>query len=120
MLPLELQTTVEGTLRKQRNKSNLPIDFSEAQLFYCHARSQGRNCSNGWWTSNALDSFRDSGVADELCYPYVAKDQNCTNLCTDWLSRARKITAWHRITSPEKMKEWISTKGPLAALFFGL
>jgi C1A family cysteine protease len=72
--------TVEGTFRRQRNNPGLAVDYSEAQLFYCYARSQGRNCSNGWWPNNALDFFRDSGVADESCYLYTAGDQNCTNL----------------------------------------
>jgi C1A family cysteine protease len=109
--------TVEGTFRRQRNNPGLALDYSEAQLFYCYARSQGRNCSNGWWPNNALDFFRDSGVADESCYPYTAGDQNCTNLCSDWMNRATKITAWHRITSTAQIKEWISTRGPLSACF---
>ncbi len=112
--------TTEGTLRRQRNKPNLPVDYSEARLFYCYARSQGRTCFGdfgGWWPEKALDFFRDDGVADELCYPYVARDQNCTNLCSNWESRVTKITGWHQITSPAKMKEWISTKGPLIACF---
>jgi len=121
--------TVEGTFRRQRNNPSLAVDYSEAQLFYCYARSQGRTCADapgcvathsctgGWWASAALDAFRDSGVADELCYPYIAGDQNCTNLCSDWVNRATKITAWHQIDSPAQMKEWISTRGPLIACF---
>ena len=120
--------TVEGTFRRQRNNPSLAVDYSEAQLFYCYARNQGRTCADpigctgsactgGWWTSAAFDVFRDGGVADEVCYPYTAGDQNCTNLCSDWMNRATKITAWHRITNTAQMKEWISTRGPLAACF---
>src|SRR5262245_31738893 len=79
--------TVEGTFRRQRGDPNLAIDLSEAQLFNCIARSQGRNCSNGWWVDPALNGCRDNGVADEACYPYTAGDQNCTNLCSDWQNR---------------------------------
>jgi C1A family cysteine protease len=114
---------VEGTVRKQRNNPNLAADYSEAHLFYCHARSEGRVCgppnnpNAGWWPDHALNKFRDIGVADETCYPYTAGDQNCSNLCSDWQSRATKITGWRRLTSPSEMKEWISTRGPLEACF---
>ncbi len=109
--------TVEGSFKRQRNNPSLNVNYSEAHLYYCHARSEGRTCGNGWWTSKALDAFRNKGVVDDACYPYTAKDQNCTNLCSDWKNRLTKITGWHRITSTAKMKEWISTKGPLVACY---
>ena len=112
--------TVEGTLRVQTNNPNLGVDLSEAHLFYCQARSQGRMCSGangGWWVPPALDCFKNTGVADEPCYPYTGGDQNCTNLCANWQSRVTKIMNWHAITNPADMKTWISTKGPLAACF---
>ena len=105
--------TVEGTARVAANNPNLAIDLSEAQLFYCHARAQGRNCGNGWWVDPALDCFKNPGVADEACYPYTAGDQNCTNLCGDWQNRATRITDWHKITAAADMKTWLSTRGPL-------
>jgi C1A family cysteine protease len=109
--------TVEGAARRLRNNPDLAIDLSEAHLFYCQARSQGRNCGNGWWVPPALDCFKNTGVADDTCYPYTAGDQNCTNLCSDWQNRVTKITAWHSITSAAAMKDWISTKGPLGTCF---
>jgi C1A family cysteine protease len=51
--------TVEGTFRSQRSNPNLAVDLSEAHLYYCHARSEGRTCANGWWSANALNAFRD-------------------------------------------------------------
>lgn len=109
--------TAEGALRWQRGNPNLNIDLSEAQLFYCWARAEGRNCGNGWWPDNALNALRDKGVADEACYPYKAGDQNCTNLCSDWQSRATRISGWHKITSVQDMKTWLSTRGPLDGCF---
>lgn len=109
--------TAEGALRWQRSNPNLNIDLSEAQLFYCLARAEGRNCGNGWWPDNALNALRDKGVADEACYPYKAGDQNCTNLCSDWQSRVTKIVGWHKITSVQDMKTWLSTRGPLDGCF---
>ncbi len=46
--------TVEGTLRFSRSDPNLAVDYSEAHLFYCHARAESRNCGNGWWVDSAM------------------------------------------------------------------
>lgn len=110
--------TVESTFRVQRGNAGLAIDLSEAQLFYCYARSEGNNCGTGWWPQNSFNFFQSSGVSDEACYPYTASDQNCTNLCGDWQSRVTKITGQTVLTgNPAGMKEWISTKGALSACF---
>ncbi len=109
--------TVEGTFRRQRNDPTLAVDLSEAELFYCIARAQGRNCGNGWWCDKGLDAFKTDGVVDEACYPYTAGDQNCTNRCADWQNRLTRITNWHTVTSAADMKTWISTRGPLSCAF---
>lgn len=108
---------VEGALRVAINDGLYPIDLSEAHLFYCHARGQGRNCGNGWWVPPALDAYKSPGVADDPCYPYTAGDQNCTNLCSNWANRALKISGWHAISSIADMKSWLSTRGPLVACY---
>src|SRR6478736_3044130 len=104
--------TVEGTFRKQLGDSNLDVDYSEAQLYYCYG---DKNCGDGWNPGDALDNFKNDGVADESCYPYTAKDQDC-NLCQNWHKRLTKITGWHSLGfftdfSPTDMKKWISTRG---------
>lgn len=109
--------TVEGTTRLRWNQPDLAIDLSEAHLFYCHARNQGRTCGNGWWVPPALDACRDIGVSDEACYPYTPGDQNCTNLCGDWQARVVKISAWQEIGTAASMKDWLVSRGPLAACF---
>lgn len=111
---------VEAAVRISMGDPNYAVDLSEAHLFYCHARAQGRRCSGssgGWWVPPALDAYKNPGVADEACYPYVGSDQDCSGLCPDWANRARKITAWHAIGSIAQMKDWLSTKGPLVACF---
>jgi len=108
---------IEGTLRVSIGDPTYPTDLSEAHLFHCHARAQGRRCNNGWWVPPALDCYKNPGVATEDCYPYTASDQNCTNLCTDWASRVTRISAWHTISSITAMKEWLSTRGPLVACY---
>ncbi|MEB3335612.1 MAG: C1 family peptidase [Cyanobacteriota bacterium] len=109
--------TVEGTYRRQLNNPTFAVDLSEAHLFYCIARAQGRNCSNGWWCDKGLDAFKTDGVVDEACYPYVAGDQNCSNRCADWQNRLTRISGWRTLTSVSDMKEWIATKGPLSCAF---
>jgi C1A family cysteine protease len=108
---------IEGRYRRQRNDGNLAVDLSEAQLFYCYGRQQGRNCGNGWWPDQALECVKTGGLADEGSYPYTAGDQNCTNLASDWQTRAIKITGEKKMTSSADMKTWISTRGPLTACF---
>ena len=108
---------MEGTFRVQRSDANLDVDLSEAQLFYCYGRDQGRNCGNGWWPDQALDAVKNGGLADEACYPYTAGDQECTNLCGDWQSRAIKISDHHGVGSPADIKTWVSTRGPVSACF---
>lgn len=109
---------METTYRVGRGDANAPADFSEAQLFYCHGRAAGRNCSNGWWPDPALAACRDTGVTFEEYYPYTAGDQNCTGLNADWRNRLARVTGFRNLTSnPAAMKEWISTRGALPACF---
>jgi C1A family cysteine protease len=107
--------TMENVYRFTR-RTTTPIDLSEAQLFYCYARNEGRNCSNGWWPDRALTNARDSGVTFEDYYPYTAGDQNCSNLNADWPNRLAKVTAFENISgNAAKMKESISGYGSVTA-----
>lgn len=108
---------IEGTARKGKGDPALPIDLSEAHLFYCHGRAQGRTCDNGWIPDEALEACHTLGVADEACYPYVAGDQNCSGRCSDWEQRVAKVTAFHALTPTADMKQWIVEEGPLTACF---
>lgn len=108
---------VEGTLRVSEHNPNLPIDLSEAQLFYCYAEARdGRNCDIGWWPDRALHYIQTDGVVDEVCFPYTDHDQPC-KLCSDSASRSIKIASAKTLRSPADMKNWISTNGPLIACF---
>lgn len=108
--------TVEGRLRVQIGNPDYAVDYAEAHLFYCIAKSQGRNCGNGWWVGPALDGFKNPGIVDEACFPYTAGDQDC-KLCSGWEGRVTKIDGWTTITNAAQMKEYLSTKGPLATCF---
>jgi C1A family cysteine protease len=108
--------TVESTASYERRDPNLVLDLSEAQLFYCWAKAEGRNCSNGWWPERALINIRDKGLTFEDYFKYTAGDQAC-NVNADWPNRNAKITSFQQLTSTAAMKDWISTHGALAACF---
>jgi C1A family cysteine protease len=104
---------------------NLPVNssngfvfenLSEAQLFYCYAASQGRNCGNGWWGSAALEVCRDQGVVPQSSFPYTGGDQGC-NLNGNWQDKITQVSSYHEITSVDEMKAWLSSKGPLSTGF---
>jgi len=110
--------TVESTHLVESRRPDGDVDLSEAHLFYCIARRQGRRCSGGhggWWVPPALTAFQEEGVADNACYPYQAGDQDCTHLCEDWQSRATEIGSWQELSSHDSMKEWLAGRGPLVA-----
>jgi C1A family cysteine protease len=94
----------------------LEVDYSEADLYYCHAEAeQQRTCggpNEGWWPDAALTCCQNPGVVDEDCFPYTAGDQAC-NKCADWNTRLHKISQSQKLTDPTAMKQWLATKGPL-------
>lgn len=99
------------------------IDLSEAHLFYCHARAEGRVCGYnnepqaGWWPERALIAFQTLGVTEEAYYPYTAGDQNCSGRLAGWDSHLTKITGYSKINGIDAIKEYIATKGPVEACF---
>jgi C1A family cysteine protease len=96
--------TAEAKIRISKNNAALAVDYSEADLFYC-----------GTGDANACE-VQDTGVVDEACFPYTAKDQPC-NLCDNSQTRKTKITGWHEIEDVNEMKTWISTNSPLTSCF---
>jgi C1A family cysteine protease len=63
------------------------LDLSEQHLVSscCNAGS-----CNGGWPDWALDYIRNTGVPDETCYPYKARNTAC-DPCAGWEDRAYKI-----------------------------
>jgi C1A family cysteine protease len=108
---------VEGTLQAELSVPDSGVDLSEAHLFYCVAFAQGRRCSGpngGWFPKAAVAAFQQDGVPDEACFPYTAGDQECSE-CSDWQSRATKISDWRPLNSPSEMKAWLAEHGALVA-----
>jgi Papain family cysteine protease len=111
---------MEARWRIQIHQPHYPVDLSEAQLFYCHARSEGRLCegpNGGWWPDHALRFLANPGVADEACYPYTPGDQDCAHLCADWRTRSAAVMGFHSIGDTDAMKRWIASNGPLVTCF---
>ncbi|MEO3851592.1 C1 family peptidase [Streptomyces sp. B8F3] len=108
---------VEGALKRYHPDRN--PDFSEAHLFFCHARAEGRTCGNygesngGWWPERALAWWRDVGVVDEGCFPYVGPattshpTPGCTK-CGDAAGRLTRIDNYYALNNAQQMKSWLS------------
>lgn len=98
-------------------RTTIPLDLSEAHLFYIHARADGRNCGNGWWPERAMSFAQSAGVTFEDYYPYTAGDQDGNSrINADWPNRLAKVTASQNVTGNAlRMKECISTYGAVTA-----
>ncbi|RJK96375.1 C1 family peptidase [Vallicoccus soli] len=93
-----------------------PLDLSEAHLFYCHARDEGRTCGTGWYPERALVAARSKGVTTEDKYPYVAGDQDGSGLAPDWQDSLATVTDFEMVTGdPLAMKRAIVERGAVVA-----
>jgi C1A family cysteine protease len=110
--------TVEGTARVATGVAvgdpagAVLQDLSEGQLFSCG----GAKCATGWWVGSAMQYFQQTGVVPDATFPYVAGDQPC-NLPAGWQAQVTQISGSQSFTDVGAMKEWISTRGPLATIF---
>jgi len=99
---------IESRLEIAAGDPDLNPDLSEAHMFFC---GSGRTCGTGWYPSAAMDFARDTGIADEPCYPYTGHDQTCS-VCPDWQSRVTETSSWVGITSVADMKQALTDYGP--------
>lgn len=89
--------------------------LSEAQMFYCGAAAQDRNCLNGWYLSSALSYAATTGVAPASYFPYTSGDQAC-GIKPGWQQAVSKISGSTKLTNTDDAKQWIATKGPIVAM----
>jgi C1A family cysteine protease len=107
--------TMEGIGRFTARRPSLPVDLSEAHLYYCHGAAAGAKCNTGWWPDQACNAARDKGIAFEDYFPYVPGDRAC-GVNADWPNHKANVSAWQYLNNnPAGMKEGISTYGAVIA-----
>ena len=107
---------LETTAKFERSDPDLNLNLSEAEMFYCHAKEEGRNCSNGWWPDNAFKKAKEKGITFEEYFPYTAGDQNC-NLQGAWRDYQATPTGHGKLETRAAIKQWISTHGSVTGCF---
>jgi len=99
---------IESNIRIKAQNPNLNIDLSEAFCQFCG----GGSCS-GWGLTSGLDFAKSTGVTDEACFPYQAKNMPCSDRCSNWQDRLTKILSYTSHSSMEARKNAIATIGPV-------
>ena len=92
------------------------VDLSEAQVFFC----TGSSCDSGMYVSTALNYMKNSGVADENCFPYGDAFHGANlpcSPCDDWQQRAYHVNTWGTVTGTSNIKEYLVNYGPLIVTY---
>jgi C1A family cysteine protease len=97
------------------NHPGMDLDLSEQILVSC---SRAGNCGGGY-IDLASDFIRDTGLPEEGCYPYTARNGNCRRACSDW-GYPYMIDSWSYVTTTSltaddivAIKDALDTFGPL-------
>jgi len=106
---------VEAKINIYFNDPDFGADLSEQDLVSC---SDAGSCDGGS-LSSALNYIKNSGVVDDPCFRYTARDDPCSNRCSNWYNRLTDISDWGHVplgeTPIENTREYLIDKGPLAA-----
>lgn len=103
--------TMEAAVRVKVQNPNYIIDLSEAFCQFCG----GADCS-GWGLTSGLEFAQSTGVTDEACMPYQARNLDCgSSRCSDWQKRLLKISSHTPHSTMEARKSAIATNGPVLA-----
>lgn len=96
--------------------STLDIDLCEQQVIACVWYG---NCDHGGIQDLVADYIKNTGVADEACYPYTEQTGDCDNTCSNWQARSSTVHDWGASLWPpwsrSEMKQIIYDYGPLVA-----
>ena len=108
----------ESMVRIAAKEPALRVDLSEAYAFFCLGPDHGAApCPDGgWWPDDALTAMHQSGITDELNYPYTDQNQPCRR-GADWQSRLTTFDHWTTRDTVAAMKTYLSTVGPMTACF---
>lgn len=97
---------MEAQLRL-RNETDLDLDLSEADLFFC----AGGQCSNGMALETALIRAKNHGVALEKHFPYDLRNSDCVTT-----TPASRLSGFQYITNDRDRRLAISEDGPVIAV----
>jgi len=110
---------VEAKINIARNDSNFDANLSEQDLVSCgvpkgfYPDLSDGGCG-GAYRSDALNYTRETGIADEPCFPYMESDCPCSYRCSAWDKRLWKIDDYGSVPAGrENMKSYLIEKGPL-------
>ena len=103
--------SIESRLKIAAGDSSLDPDLSEAHLFFGGC---DQCCDSGMSIEPALQFARNTGIADEACYPYSPRNQPFSP-CADWQSRTTAIAAWTVTFDTAVMKQALAEGGPIVA-----
>lgn len=101
-----------GTLEAVTNlyfNQQINYDLSEQQVVSC-----AHGIAEAWYLSSTLNYIRDNYVVDESCYPYIAADGNCAEVCSSPVDRI-SFQSYTYISSESDLKQKLISNGPLAA-----
>ena len=103
--------SIESRLKIAAGDSSLNPDLSEAHLFF---GSCDQCCDSGMSVEPALEFLRNTGVADEACYPYSPRNQPFSP-CAGWRGHTTAIAAWTVTFNAAAMKQALVEGGPIVA-----
>jgi hypothetical protein len=108
---------LESMVRITAQAPDLPVDLSEAHLYFCYGPDRGAlPCPDGgWWPDDSFGCLK-TGVVDEFGFPYTDDDQPC-HLGPDATNRRTTASKFEVLDKVVDMKKHLATVGPLAACF---
>lgn len=98
---------VEANARIAHRDPNYSIALSETDLFACGC---GPCCGRGWFPEQALQRFKNVGVATAASVPYRPQDV----FCNDNVGPRYRIADWKQLTTRQSIKQAIYEQGPCA------
>ena len=83
-------STIEGSLNVAFGDANLDYDLAEQYFLDCTPAS----CAEGTHHLVGLNQTLHHGIPDEACMPYMAADQECSDICEDAEQRMVRAAGW--------------------------
>jgi len=91
---------------------HLDVDLSEQAVVSC-----SHGIAEPWDGGTALKYIKNSGAVDENCYPYIADDGDCDDVCNSPSERIKiNSYSYHRYPDMGKVKKQLIEQGPIAGV----